>query len=210
VERLIMFDYDGVIVDSFEYFYRACVRCFNRFGFTQYANRERIVAFNDANWFEALAVAGVPVNVRDAIEETYVEETSADGAGPKPFGGMCGVLRELGSRDTVIIITAARERVVQRFLADQDLDCVARVLGSDTETSKVRKIGIARAEFGEGLEPFYIGDTVGDIVEGKRSGVTTIAVTWGWQNLETLADASPDHLVQSPQELLELFVTLQP
>jgi phosphoglycolate phosphatase len=203
-----MFDYDGTIVDSFEYFYRACVVCFNRFGFPQYANRERILAFNATNWFEALAAAGVPADVGDAIEETYVEEVSVEGAGPEPFGGMCEVLRELGSEHTLVIITAARRRVVERFLADHGVDGVARVLGSDTETSKVRKIGTARAEFGQGLEPWYVGDTVGDIVEGKQSGVGTVAVSWGWQRLETLAKASPDHIVQSPQELLELFARL--
>jgi phosphoglycolate phosphatase len=205
VAKLIMFDYDGTIVDSFEHFYRACAECFNRFGFPQYAQRERIVAFHDSNWFAALAAAGVPAAVSDAIEETYAREVSVDGAEPEPFAGMCEVLRELGSQHTLVIITAARGRVVERFLSEHSLDCVALVLGSDAETSKVRRIASARAQCGEGLEPWYVGDTVGDILEGRQSGVATVAVTWGWQRRETLPAASPDHLVQSPQELLELF-----
>ena len=47
-------------------------------------------------------------------------------------------------------------------------------------------MGIA-SQLGEGLDSWYVGDTVGDIVEGKESGVGTIAVTWGWQRLEALA-----------------------
>ena len=203
-----MLDYDGTIVDSFEYFYRACERCFNRFGFSQYAHRECIVTFHDTNWFEALAAAGVPAYVSDAIEETYAAEVSF-GAGPQPFAGICEALRELGSEHTLVIITAARSRVVERFLADHCVDHgVVRVLGSDAETSKVLRIGMARAELGEGLEPWYVGDTVGDIVEGKASGVGTVAVSWGWQRLEALAKALPDHIVQNPQELLELFASL--
>jgi phosphoglycolate phosphatase len=194
-----------VIVDSFDHFYRACVQCFNRFGFPQFADRERVIAFNNANWFEALAAAGVPEQVSDAIEETYAALVDVEGDTPQPFDGMCELLNELGSHNTLVIITAARGHIVERFLARHGVDTIDRVLGSDTETSKVRRIASARAEFGAALEAWYVGDTVGDIVEGKQAGATTVAVTWGWQPAEALSEASPDRIVRSPRELLELL-----
>ena len=117
MRKLIMLDYDGTIVDSFEYFFRACEQCFNRFGFPKYAHRDCIVAFHDTNWFDALAAAGVPAYVSEAIEETYAAEVSI-GTGPQPFAGICEVLRELGSEHAVVVITAARGRVVEAFLVE--------------------------------------------------------------------------------------------
>lgn len=51
----------------------------------------------------------------------------------------------------------------------------------------------------------YIGDTVGDIKEAKSAKVTTVAVTWGWHDLDQLQQAQPDSLVHHPSELLSLF-----
>jgi len=66
----------------------------------------------------------------------------------------------------------------------------------------------------DGAEPeqWYVGDTVGDIVEGKAAGVRTIAagvrtiaVGWGWHDAERLLGASPDYLAQTPADLLEFL-----
>jgi phosphoglycolate phosphatase len=51
---------------------------------------------------------------------------------------------------------------------------------------------------------YYIGDTTGDIKEGKEAGVKTVGVTWGWHSKEKMASAKPDYLFDTPQELLLL------
>ena len=53
-------------------------------------------------------------------------------------------------------------------------------------------------------EIFYIGDTTGDIKEGKQAGVKTIGVTWGWHSKEKMAAAQPDYLFDKPEDLLQL------
>jgi phosphoglycolate phosphatase-like HAD superfamily hydrolase len=44
-----------------------------------------------------------------------------------------------------------------------------------------------------------------DKIEGKKAGAVTVAVTWGWHSKEKLADASPDHMVHTPAELVTLL-----
>jgi phosphoglycolate phosphatase len=51
---------------------------------------------------------------------------------------------------------------------------------------------------------YYIGDTTGDIKEGKQAGVKTVGITWGWHSKEKMAAAKPDYLFDAPQELLQL------
>jgi len=47
-----------------------------------------------------------------------------------------------------------------------------------------------------------VGDTVGDVLEGRQAGIRTMAVTWGWHSEERLAQAEPDLIVRTPQEVL--------
>lgn len=49
---------------------------------------------------------------------------------------------------------------------------------------------------------YYIGDEIRDVEAGKRAGVKTIAVSWGYNSKNGLALAKPDHLITRPSELL--------
>ena len=59
---------------------------------------------------------------------------------------------------------------------------------------------LARAGVAPG-EAAFVGDTVGDVVEGKRAGVRTVAAAWGYQPEEFLLSARPDALARSLGEL---------
>jgi len=51
-----------------------------------------------------------------------------------------------------------------------------------------------------------VGDGVTDIEAGRRAGVRTCAVTYGFTSAATLAAAGPDHLIERFGELRKLFV----
>ncbi len=51
-----------------------------------------------------------------------------------------------------------------------------------------------------------VGDGVTDIEAGRRAGVRTCAVTYGFTSAATLAAARPDHLIHGFGELRDLFV----
>ena len=48
----------------------------------------------------------------------------------------------------------------------------------------------------------FITDTVGDIVEARECGVRSIAVSWGFHEIETLEKARPAKIVSTPADLL--------
>jgi phosphoglycolate phosphatase-like HAD superfamily hydrolase len=52
---------------------------------------------------------------------------------------------------------------------------------------------------------FMVGDSLSDIRAAKEAGIQSVAVAWGHQSLSRLMNGEPDHVVHSPQELLELF-----
>ena len=86
----------------------------------------------------------------------------------------------------------------------KNIDYFEEVVGADKETSKVKKIEAIKSKF-KGNKYFYIGDTKGDIIEGRKASVKTIAVTWGWHSEDKLKKENPDFIVHSPIELVKLF-----
>jgi phosphoglycolate phosphatase len=55
-------------------------------------------------------------------------------------------------------------------------------------------------------ETVFIGDTSYEVECGKKLGTKTLAVTWGYQTLNTLKKAQPDYLVSSIDELSEAIL----
>ncbi len=51
----------------------------------------------------------------------------------------------------------------------------------------------------------YIGDSAVDIETARRACVDSVAVTWGFRPLKELQEAVPDHIIDSPVELLDLI-----
>ena len=53
---------------------------------------------------------------------------------------------------------------------------------------------------------FMIGDTVGDMDAGKANGLTTIAVSYGYQRIEELEKVSPNYISNSFENLLKFVL----
>ena len=198
--KLIMFDFDGVIVDSLDHQCRAFVETVRAEGFADLATAEQFLEFTESNWFEALAAADVPPSVVSEVENAF-------SAAPNPelFPEMGTVVERLAAAHRVIVITSSRTDVVERVLAEHSVRGVAEVIGGDQDESKTRKIDNARRRFGRALAAWYVGDTVGDILEARRAGVGTVGVAWGWHGVERLRRANPDHMAHAPSDLLDLF-----
>ena len=198
--KLIMFDFDGVIADSLDDQCRAYERTFRAHGLGHLATCKQFVDFTEDNWFAALATAGVPPAVVEDVED-------AIGATPVPelFPGMAEVVERLAAAHPLFVITSSRTAMVERILAAHGVRGVVEVLGGDHEPSKTRKIRTVRRRFGESLPAWYVGDTIGDMVEARAAGAVTVGAAWGWHGAERLRRASPDHMAAVPGDLLDLF-----
>jgi len=200
MNALIMFDFDGVIVDSLDDQSRACTTTLRAHGLPHLATHEQFLAFTEDNWFAALANAGVPGHTVAAIEDAFSATPS-----PPLFSGVALVLEELAQTNDVVVISSSRTSVVEGVLKEHGVRGPSEVLGGDGEQSKTRKIRRARVRHGYALPAWYVGDTVGDIFEARAAGVGTVGAAWGWHGEERLRRAGPDHMALTPTDLLQLF-----
>ena len=198
--KIVMFDFDGVIADSWRAQSGAFVGVLREHGLHDVATSATFRALLEANWFEALVRTGVPAAVIDDIERAFGETPA-----PELFPGIGEVIERLALTYPVIVVTSSATTKVERALRDRGVRGVREVIGGDVDPSKARKIRSVRRRLGESLEAWYVCDTVGDVAEAREAGASIVGVSWGWHGEERLLRARPDRMARHPRELLDLL-----
>jgi N-acetyl-D-muramate 6-phosphate phosphatase len=91
--------------------------------------------------------------------------------------------------------------------------CCAVVSGDTTPHAKPHPAPLLEAcrlasQSAHGLQAsdcWYLGDDKRDIEAGRAAGMTTIAVTWGYEGEHELATWDADHVLHQPADLLALL-----
>ncbi|MCW1297010.1 MAG: HAD family hydrolase [Candidatus Parvarchaeota archaeon] len=183
----IIFDIDGVIIDSEEALYRYYRDLFLQFGFKE-IKRERIMKFNgyaDRDWITAL----LPKSERK--NKNLVNEMVKIGVriyGPyylakyaKLFNGAKQILKELKKRYELAIVTNNTRGdvriIIKKFGLGGIFDAIVTI--NDVKNPKPspeplilasKKLGIPRQNL------LYIGDTKVDRETGRRAKIKTIII----------------------------------
>lgn len=204
---LLHFDYDGVLVDSFDQLLSAFRRTALDTGLGRPPTRYDFETIEDLNAAGLAALLGVPEPDIDRYTRRTHAFLDADGYKPAMFPGIPDLLKTLSQRHTIVIVTSNYEHLVRQGLTRNGVDgCVSLVLDARQPGDKGEKIGHALTRFHvPPQEAFMIGDTRGDIRHGRAAGIRTAGVTWGYQSRATLVKEAPDYIVDSPGELLRLL-----
>jgi len=201
-KKLFLFDFDGVLVDSLDLYHRAVAWCLEKIGTPIIKTQEEYIALFEDNFYEAMAKKGVDLDAFSTALTEYAKSIDYY-RDVKPFSAVLTVLTELCSDNILAIISSNSSRTIRKILSRSKYNgCFQNILGSEFHLSKKIKIDHAVATYRISRDnTYYVGDTSGDIKEGKASGVRTIAVTWGWHSRKMLAAAKPDFLIDDPEEL---------
>ncbi|MDE0214212.1 MAG: HAD family hydrolase [Deltaproteobacteria bacterium] len=204
---LLHFDYDGVLVDSFDALLSAFRQTAVDTRLGRPPTRHDFETIEDLHAAGVAALLGVPEDRISDYTRRIHEVLAAGGYEPALFPGIPDLLRALSEKHTLVIVTSNYEHLVRHGLARNGVDaCVSLVLDAGRPGTKTDKIRHALERFRvPAHEAFMIGDTRGDILHGRAAGVRTVGVTWGYQAGETLALESPDFIVDAPDALLELL-----
>lgn len=105
------------------------------------------------------------------------------------------------------VLTSNAPTNVDLFLRAHGLRGLFNFISSTSKlTGKAKHLRAIRKTFSLNAdEMLYVGDEIRDIKAAKKAGIPVAAVTWGFNSPESLAAEAPEHLVSSPEELLELL-----
>lgn len=206
---VIMFDFDGVIADSYTVFFDAFTGVCTEMGFERLNSRESFLKLFDGNLIRQLLWMGFPVWRLKRLMRRFQPRITEANRHVQPFEGIPELLNELAAAHVVYVITSNVSNTVREFLDRFGVQGIREIIGAEIEPSKVKKIGKVMKRH-PGFVPFYIGDTKGDMLEGRTAGATTVAAAWGWHPAERLREAAPDHVLYAPAELRGLFLETAP
>lgn len=204
VDRALIFDFDGVLADSLEVF-EACVQAACRdTGAAAPADRTAFLRLFDENMFDGLRAAGIRADDLPPLIAALRRHLEARASEYRLWPGIPEMLARLAQTSAIFVVTSGIAGVVAGVLQRHHVTCVRRILGAEEGTGKVQKIRTAAGMCPE-RPSFYIGDTCGDMLEGRAAGARTIAAAWGWHDAVRLQAVRPDRLLRAPAELADLF-----
>ena len=152
------------------------------------------------------------VRVHRRVQKLMVDQfVINDGGRSLPYSGMVRTLQELKSLGVPMAVLT--NKVEEAAVAQVDrtfgsgLFCVVRGLrvagcGKPDPTSLLELVAMLGVEADSVA---MVGDTEVDLQTARAAGVGAIAVTWGFRNREELEACSPDHLIETPFELLAML-----
>lgn len=202
--KLLLFDFDGVLVESLDVYEKIVSSCLTKINQPLTRGREEFLELFNGNFYESLVKRGV--DLKEFMENSCDMLFNVNYQEMKPITAMIPVVEELQKNNILLVISSNDSTTIQKALDNFGFDGhFQEVLGSDFMLSKKDKMLYAINKYQVSREDiYYIGDTTGDIVEGKEAGVKTVGVTWGWHDKERMAAANPDYQFNTPQELLQL------
>lgn len=196
--KFILFDFDGVILDSYQIAFTARkIVCPD-------ITEEHYRQFFEGNIFEQVDSGEIHSKLcqHDDFWEHYTPRLKQDG---RLVSGMDAVIRTLTQEHDMIVVSSGQTSFIQDFLAEHGLaTAFDRIMGNEIHQSKEEKIKMVFAIYDTNASNcVFITDTLGDMREAAKIDVGAIGVTWGFHEPERLAKGNPFRLVHAPELLPE-------
>jgi len=204
---LLLFDYDGVIADTFQLFLDIFNAAQRSLGEGRALTKADLSSLPVNSLTCTAEVIGIPDHLIPRFEAEAAERLVDRASEVHLFTEIPSMLRALSHKHTLCIVTLNKFQYVATTLtAYSVMDTIARIYGYETGLSKTESIVLACSTFGSNAETtYFIGDGISDLQAARQAGVKTVAALWGFQDREMLLGEAPDFLADRPDDLLNLF-----
>lgn len=205
-QKVFIFDYDGVIADSFEDAILIVRQIAKDIGYDKPISDEDFRELFDQNIFIAIKQKGFSLLQILRIANRLKGETKEMQKKIRFFAGIKELFDEINDLGDIFVVTSNSNEIVRNKMDDYSmLQDIREIYGMEVSKSKVKKIKLVMKKYDKNTDFYYIGDTIGDIIEGRKAGVKTIGVTWGYHDRKRFDRVNPDFIVDKPEELLAIW-----
>lgn len=201
--RLIVFDWDGTLIDSADTIVECIQQASSDFGLAV-PDRDRACHVIGLGLRDALrsAVPSLPAERYAEFADTYRRHFLAREAAMQLFPGARELLLELCARGhKLAVATGKSRRGLERALESAGLrDCFAGTRCADETHPKPHPamlLELMQALSVGSRDSLMIGDTSHDIAMAQSAGVDAIAVTYGAHRPDALRACNPSHCIDS-------------
>ncbi len=195
----IIFDWSGVISDSIERHLIVVNKMFNSFGVRSISIEEL-----KENWEQPYMRFYTKYLPNIKLEDEQIAYTKAmlESGKCDPYSGIVELIKKIkGNGKKLVVISSDVTETLLSEVRDFGLDQIFLEIVSDAHDKTNDLLKIIHRENFNLEETVFIGDSNHEIEEGKKAGIKTIAVTWGYSPKEKLVALKPDFLVDTIEEL---------
>ena len=195
--KTIIFDFDGVIHDTFELGFNI-----NKQIYSNYTEEDFRRAFN-GNIHENIQMSSkIDGNKFFEMQEIEFEKLIIEDE-------IKNELLKLRKKHDLFIISSNKESTIKKYLNRNDLkEIFVEVLGFETHTSKTEKFKILFDKYGVNIKnSIFVTDTLGDLIEANKVGIKSIAVDFGFHEVENLKKGNPIAIISSFSEIAKFVDT---
>lgn len=192
-KKLIIFDFDGVLIDTL-------IPCYE---ISREVNEsmtlEDYQSYFDGNIFSSLGV-GKNLRKKHPNFENRYEERTREVVIPSEIKNF---LTNLSKTHNFVIVSSTPTRLIEQIFDREGIrNLFSDILGCDVHVNKAIKLDMVLQKYSTiPKDTVFITDTLGDIREGNEVAIPSIAVTWGYQDRNTLRKGEPFAIVDTVQEL---------
>ena len=188
-----------------------CIEAFNilkaKYGFKKELTKEAVSKLHHVTAEAAFTAIWVEKENHHLYSGELMEMLKANALKAELFDGIGDIFNIVKKSGAYLAInTANASGTVKRRLEMSGLaDLPDYIVGADTPGTKAEKIRHIIEKFsGIPDDTYMIGDSMGDITEGKKAGVHTVGVTYGWQPKSVVESVEPEFICDSMDELKAL------
>ena len=203
-KELLIFDFDGVLADSFDYFYSLISTSMNHVG--RSLTRNQFSNFFIGNVHQGskdfinndLEYAAFSEFRKNNYDRYYYDENK----GVKLFPKVLGFIKEIEKEYILTIASSGKQDNIENLLEKKKIKRYFDLILANSAYTKEGMINKISSKFKPKPEnTIMITDTVGDIEVAKKNSLKTIAVTWGFHHKRLLKKSKPDFIANNFKEL---------
>ncbi|MCA9459771.1 MAG: HAD family hydrolase [Nanoarchaeota archaeon] len=195
--KAIIFDFDGVISDSFE-FHLNKIREFSNFNLSE----QVYIDMHNGNFFN-----NVPEAIKNVKWLEYRDFIYHEQANLEIKKSIIDVILELNNRYDLYIISSGGCKNISDNLVNNGLISIFKeVLGMESNSSKEKKFHFIFEKYALNCDDcLFVTDTLGDILEANNVGVKTVAVDFGFHSKENLLKGEPYKIISDMDVLIKIL-----
>jgi len=193
--KAIIFDFDGVIEDSFEFHVNKITE-FTGFNLS----KKELRHMHTGNFFEKAPKELHDVNWKQYRDYIYKEQTNLI-----TNKSIKKALINLHNNFQLFIISSGGTKNIKSYLTNNKLNIFKEVLGFEKIKSKEKKFEFIFNKYS--LTPndcIFVTDTLGDIIEANDVNVKTIAVDFGYHSRSVLKKGHPFAIISDLDEVRKI------
>ena len=202
--KLIIFDFDGTLADTFQWFTSIMNQVADKYRFRRVAQDEHMT-LRELSARGVMQHLGISMWKMPFISNHVRQLMARDLHRISLFDGVDELLERLSALGVALAVASSNSsHNVHSVLGPKNAALISNYecgVSIFSKTGRLKKIirssGLARSE------TLYVGDEIRDLEAARKANIAFGGVSWGYNEAASLAQRSPGELFSSVQEIAE-------